>query len=484
MYREDGYQLTTVMDDVQEKRAFTYPLTEYPFARRDEHERTGRHFGGHDIKHGAPVNYSLKISPKRYEQNETTTHNWSTAPSPSFKTTIRYPHLELTGGALENLERSLESLSSLCCSSERSLPIERYLDEDASTSHADIARSETSYDSPCLSITPPIEYLSAAMSTPLAIWSHSPSSCGSQASRLKGKAQKLRVRFSGMGSNSSPLEEQKCNSKWVCTFCQKRSTGQWEWERHESTHAPPAIRWICMPDGQAVQNDKCLFCGQESPDEAHMQRHCIHECLNLPLEDRTFARKDHLKSHMARVHKGEAYAVRSLMWQCSDEIHSVLPNWSRRTASSEYDGSMLWCGFCCTSMPDWTARLEHVARHLRRGQHVPTWHPYPSELFDMDQYDEDPQDFAYLHEKELQSETRLDALSNDDQFRHSPLLSRTYRNTGNKCSEQPFFSGQELQSGRLRSTSATANVKLYAEDIQRKRSACYFSDSGRRVFSG
>lgn len=489
------------MDKILQQQTLLRQSYEHDFEFGEQYGRTDAYFEELDdveSRTRKPINYSLKILPKRRGITDRTTSSLSRTTDSISLPSSRQCSQALSSSPPQPLTSNEEERLLRCSAEDAHEPpvtvlsyLQDWLEEDESspypshedditTLHSDIDSSEILYSS---SSSPPPDYVPVKRSISSTLWSDSPSSCASDTSRLKNPAQRLRARFSGPHSRLSPSEEYKRSSRWICTFCQKQSTGQWEWERHESTHAPPAIKWICMPDGLAVEDDKCLFCGQDSPDDAHLEGHHVRECLQSPLDDRTFTRKDHLKSHMARVHKSEAYGVRSLMWQCSDEIHSVLQDWSRRSEPWEYEDSMIWCGFCCTSLPDWTSRLEHVGSHLKKGQHMSAWQSYHTDIFDIEQYDGDPGGFAAFvdDDESFQSNSTRDAHRNGMvllPYGQNPLKGLHQPNA------RPGSHYTEGLYGRShRSSSVATNIRLYAEDTETKRSARYIPDSGRRVFS-
>ncbi|OCL04154.1 hypothetical protein AOQ84DRAFT_416937 [Glonium stellatum] len=160
-------------------------------------------------------------------------------------------------------------------------------------------------------------------------------------------------------------EAPKDTKTFYCTFCGKPLNGHYEWKRHEATHVA-AIKWICMPESTALWYNSCAFCGLDSPSDAHVAKHNVKTCLEKPVDDRSFSRKDHLKQHVEQVHS------------CKERFNTgragkVLQSWGKEVDSSEFCVGVLWCGFCKCDLSSWGERVEHIAAHFQGGVTMQDW---------------------------------------------------------------------------------------------------------------
>ncbi|KAI0971432.1 hypothetical protein F4678DRAFT_432887 [Xylaria arbuscula] len=145
-----------------------------------------------------------------------------------------------------------------------------------------------------------------------------------------------------------------------CTFCTETFRTKHDWQRHEKSLHLSLERWICSPDGpRAVNPDNgltsCVFCGEENPDDAHVESHNFSGCIERTQEERTFYRKDHLRQHLRLVHN-----VKFLSWS--------MDKW--RVTSPEIRSR---CGFCGTVLDSWTTRVDHLAEHFKTGNTMADW---------------------------------------------------------------------------------------------------------------
>ncbi|KAI1347361.1 hypothetical protein F5Y01DRAFT_245193 [Xylaria sp. FL0043] len=145
-----------------------------------------------------------------------------------------------------------------------------------------------------------------------------------------------------------------------CTFCTETFRTKHDWQRHEKSLHLSLERWICSPDGpRAVNPDNgltsCVFCGEENPDDAHIESHNFSGCTERTQEERTFYRKDHLRQHLRLVHN-----VKFLPW--------TMDKW--RVTSPEIRSR---CGFCGVVLDSWTTRVDHLAEHFKTGNTMADW---------------------------------------------------------------------------------------------------------------
>ncbi|GJN67334.1 homeobox and C2H2 transcription factor [Purpureocillium lilacinum] len=100
---------------------------------------------------------------------------------------------------------------------------------------------------------------------------------------------------------------------FVCGYCSRAFSKKYDWLRHErSVHAPGDVSWICavpLPQGQPFvlwrlghDQPECIFCGQDSPSEEHIQSHEFEACSKRAVQDRSFSRKDHMWQHLFKFH--------------------------------------------------------------------------------------------------------------------------------------------------------------------------------------
>ena len=145
-----------------------------------------------------------------------------------------------------------------------------------------------------------------------------------------------------------------------CTFCTETFRTKHDWQRHEKSLHLSLERWVCAPDGPRVTHPDtgklcCVFCGEENPDDAHVESHNHSACQERTLEERTFYRKDHLNQHLRLVHN-----VKFSEW-------SMQP-W--KVATPEIRSR---CGFCGIVMDTWTIRVDHLAEHFKTGYSMADW---------------------------------------------------------------------------------------------------------------
>lgn len=170
--------------------------------------------------------------------------------------------------------------------------------------------------------------------------------------------------------SSSLLEIQSTaedTNSYYCTFCVKQLKGRYEWKRHEATHVV-AIQWTCMPNNEAVMQNKCVFCQAHYPSFEHLEEHNIQACLDRPLSTRVFSRKDHLSQHAKQAHLSKQEAHSS-----SSSGFNVPPSWMSEVDSSEFAPGILWCGFCRTDLSSWTERIDHISSHFQEGAKMVNW---------------------------------------------------------------------------------------------------------------
>lgn len=152
--------------------------------------------------------------------------------------------------------------------------------------------------------------------------------------------------------HDSPAKVEKAPVKFACTVCKRGFASKGDWKRHEGSQCEPQKSWICMlGDSPAIATESglvCAFCEMvypgRSPHEmiAHLEKeHKIGQCIRKAPEDRSFRRKDKLKTHLQRVHTLSEY---SSHWE----------NWHQ--CATTQDKSAWGCGFCGVCLFTWEGK--------------------------------------------------------------------------------------------------------------------------------
>lgn len=174
---------------------------------------------------------------------------------------------------------------------------------------------------------------------------------------------------SGIASAARPTAAKPRSHAFQCTFCLQSFKKKYDWVRHErSIHLPGLDSWICSVPLPANQSHlvwrvnhgqpECVFCGQNSPTDEHMQSHEFQACAERPLAERAFTRKDHLWQHLHKFHRCRKWDG----WK--PDLH-LLQHRQDRLCSQ--------CGFCQLKMESWEERVQHLAAHFRRGATMAEW---------------------------------------------------------------------------------------------------------------
>ncbi|VUC35842.1 unnamed protein product [Clonostachys rosea] len=148
---------------------------------------------------------------------------------------------------------------------------------------------------------------------------------------------------------------------FACTFCTDSFKTKYDWRRHEKSMHISLDSWVCSPEGPVTIRPgqviaSCVYCGLESPDEAHLAVHNYAACFGRSSEERTFHRKDHLQQHLRLVHGSK-----------------FMP-WPMEGWKKEANQIQSRCGFCDTVLFSWEDRVDHLARHFKRdGKTMADW---------------------------------------------------------------------------------------------------------------
>ncbi|EXK28305.1 hypothetical protein FOXG_09985 [Fusarium oxysporum f. sp. lycopersici 4287] len=184
----------------------------------------------------------------------------------------------------------------------------------------------------------------------------SSASVGSPQSATRKGSLKGRVTKSKRSSTTKGNEPQ--NRRFPCTFCCDKFKSKYDWARHEKSLHLDLAGWRCAPFGGVVVSPEtgrnhCAYCSQLDPTPEHLETHNHAGCQNddkLPV----FSRKDHLTQHLRLVHHVKTVPVIE-SWKVEGP-----PVKSR-------------CGICGLRMEAWKERVEHLAKHFRKGDTMADW---------------------------------------------------------------------------------------------------------------
>ncbi|KAF5539203.1 monocarboxylate transporter 4 [Fusarium napiforme] len=134
---------------------------------------------------------------------------------------------------------------------------------------------------------------------------------------------------------------------------------KYDWQRHEKSLHLSLENWVCSPNGPTAMHPEegllCVFCGVKNPDKTHLDGHNQSACIERPIEERTYHRKDHLQQHLRLVHMSKF-----LKWPMDD--------W--KVVTQEVKSR---CGFCGINLTTWASRVDHLADHFKAGSTMEHW---------------------------------------------------------------------------------------------------------------
>lgn len=147
---------------------------------------------------------------------------------------------------------------------------------------------------------------------------------------------------------------------YQCTFCTETFKTKFDWQRHEKSLHLTLEQWVCCLHGPlATKPDTtslcCVYCGEISPEDAHVESHHYSACAARSLDERTFHRKDHLVQHLRLVHNAK------------------FESWSMKTWMIPIPDVKSRCGFCSREMSTWVERTEHLGEHFKAGATMADW---------------------------------------------------------------------------------------------------------------
>lgn len=151
----------------------------------------------------------------------------------------------------------------------------------------------------------------------------------------------------------------QAQNTYQCTFCTETFKTKYDWQRHEKSLHLSLENWVCSPKGPTAihpeQGPLCVFCGFKNPDKTHLDSHNQSACIQRPLEERTYHRKDHLQQHLRLVHMSKFCKWPMDEWKVmTEEIKSR-------------------CGFCGVGLTTWASRVDHLADHFKAGSTMEHW---------------------------------------------------------------------------------------------------------------
>ncbi|KAM5378649.1 hypothetical protein ACJZ2D_004448 [Fusarium nematophilum] len=204
---------------------------------------------------------------------------------------------------------------------------------------------------------------SSVSSTGTSVSSRDSGSCSSAHSHpstsfdiFKRHNRRRRTRMRRQEVRTNLLQAQ---NTYQCTFCTETFKTKYDWQRHEKSLHLSLENWVCSPHGPTAIHPEegllCVFCGIKNPDKTHLDGHNQSACIERPLDERTYHRKDHLQQHLRLVH-----ASKFLKWPM-DEWKVI----TREIRSR--------CGFCGINLVTWGSRVDHLADHFKAGSTMEHW---------------------------------------------------------------------------------------------------------------
>lgn len=146
--------------------------------------------------------------------------------------------------------------------------------------------------------------------------------------------------------------ERQARKIFQCTRCNFGYQFASDWARHLEIHEPQQ-HWTCMLQGETVVDGgklACPFCGAPEPTQDHLIEHNVSQCADMTHKKRTFQRRDHMLSHMKRIH--------------NSSVQNPPEAWM--TVVHEDPNQQFWCGFCREFLrTTWDSRLKHLSSHFK-----------------------------------------------------------------------------------------------------------------------
>ncbi|KAM0346290.1 hypothetical protein ACHAPU_005719 [Fusarium lateritium] len=191
---------------------------------------------------------------------------------------------------------------------------------------------------------------SATSCSSASVGSHSPQT-GTRRTSSRGRVAKTKRAPATKGKG---IEKRR----FPCTFCCDSFKSKYDWARHERSLHLDLQGWRCTPFGGAVFSpdtgrSHCAYCNQLDPTTEHLETHNHTGCQDNE-KPHVFRRKDHLVQHLRLVHHIQTLPIVD-SWKVEGP-----PVKSR-------------CGICSIRMETWQERVEHLAKHFRKGDTMADW---------------------------------------------------------------------------------------------------------------
>ncbi|EHK24539.1 uncharacterized protein TRIVIDRAFT_30436 [Trichoderma virens Gv29-8] len=188
--------------------------------------------------------------------------------------------------------------------------------------------------------------------------SASNASTSSAAFRSSNNISRGRVAKRTRANATKMKEKDKDKRIFPCTFCCDSFKSKYDWSRHEKSLHLNLERWRCTPFGGAVISPEtgrahCAYCSILDPNAKHLESHNHGTCESQG-QTPAFSRKDHLVQHLRLAHHVETLPI-------IDSWKDEGPPVSSR------------CGFCNIRMKTWQERVDHLAKHFRKGATMDSW---------------------------------------------------------------------------------------------------------------
>ncbi|PYH91617.1 hypothetical protein BO71DRAFT_385155 [Aspergillus ellipticus CBS 707.79] len=172
--------------------------------------------------------------------------------------------------------------------------------------------------------------------------------------------------FSGRRSSSQPRRRRPRRQSltghpYQCTFCPDSFKKKHDWARHEKSVHLSLESWVCNIDAGHLDSaspaeSPCDFCSVFPAPQSHVDTHEFDVCVDRPLPERTFRRKDHMIQHLRKFHR------------CTKTPAPRID--PCRVVASQVPSR---CGFCGRRMTTWTERADHLAEHFKAGRRMVEW---------------------------------------------------------------------------------------------------------------
>ncbi|RFU24788.1 hypothetical protein B7463_g11544, partial [Scytalidium lignicola] len=169
-------------------------------------------------------------------------------------------------------------------------------------------------------------------------------------------------------ANATGVEQvhssKRCGAFYPCTAdtCTKSFATKYDWQRYERTVHWKDCIYLCMEcvvvRREPTGGSSCGFCSTRFANDGAVKRHSLY-CDNALKKGKTFLRKDRLLRHL-RSH----YFIQDV-----EEKSAEINSWASYSSS----GYGKECGFCGEEFRNWNHRVDHIAKHFKKGETISTW---------------------------------------------------------------------------------------------------------------